>query len=85
MNLTDAAVLNIALPAALANGRYTLLPGYNRDQLVVRFNNPDVTWPTLDARKLRQQPRHLDARVRLRPESVTSRNGLMDCVEQHPI
>ena len=49
---THCAALNAALPYGIANGGYSLIPGYKTDRLLARFDNPDITWPTLDARKV---------------------------------
>lgn len=49
---THCAALNAALPYAIANGGYSLIPGYKSDRLLARFDNPDMTWPSLDARKV---------------------------------
>ncbi len=47
---THCAALNAALPYAVANGGLTLVPAYKSDRLLVKFNNPDITWPNLAAR-----------------------------------
>ncbi|MGA0846789.1 MAG: DUF6288 domain-containing protein, partial [Luteolibacter sp.] len=53
LNQTNCASINIALPHAVANGRLSLLPGYNTDRLVVEFDHPDMTWPSIEAREIR--------------------------------
>jgi autotransporter-associated beta strand protein len=49
---THCAALNAALPYAIANGGISLIPAYKSDRLIARFDNPEITWPTLDARKV---------------------------------
>lgn len=50
---TQCAAVNVALPHAIANGRLLLVPGYNRNRVIARFDNPDLTWPSLDARAVK--------------------------------
>lgn len=47
---THCAALNAAQPYAIANGGYSLIPGYKSDRLLVKFDNPEITWPSLPAR-----------------------------------
>ncbi|MFD0895876.1 autotransporter-associated beta strand repeat-containing protein [Luteolibacter ambystomatis] len=50
---THCSALDMAIPYAVANGGYNLLPRYNNttDQVLADFQSPDITWPTIDARK----------------------------------
>jgi autotransporter-associated beta strand protein len=50
---TRCAAINVALPHAIANGRFSLVPGYNTERLVVAFDHPEMTWPAIEARALK--------------------------------
>ncbi len=53
LNETHCAALNAALPYGIANGGYSLIPAYKADRLLARFDHPDITWPSLAARKVK--------------------------------
>jgi autotransporter-associated beta strand protein len=53
LNETHCAALNAALPYGIANGGYILTPAYKTDRLLTRFDDPGMTWPSLDARSLK--------------------------------
>lgn len=67
---THCAALNAALPYAIANGGYSLIPAYTADRLLVRFDNPDLTWPDLSARSLK-----VAATTAALPFQITDGNG----------
>ena len=52
-----SAAINLALPRAIARGAYTIVPGFNRNRVVPRFDNPDLRWPTHVARYLESSSR----------------------------
>lgn len=53
LNETHCAALNAALPYGIANGGYILTPAYKTDRLLTRFDDPSMTWPSIDARSLK--------------------------------
>ena len=50
LDTNHCASLNIALPYAIANGAYTLVPGYNTNRTLANFKSPFLMWPSLAAR-----------------------------------
>ena len=50
LDTNHCASLNIALPYAIANGRYSLIPAYNTNRIIANFKSPFLMWPTLAAR-----------------------------------
>lgn len=51
---THCAALSVAMPYAVANGQFSVIPGFNNaaNRVIANFRAPDITWPTLDARKI---------------------------------
>lgn len=54
LNETHCAALDVAIPYGVANGRFNLVPGFNNDanRVIANFQSPDISWPTIDARKI---------------------------------
>jgi autotransporter-associated beta strand protein len=50
LDTTLCAALNIALPYAIANGNYSLIPGYNTTRTLANFKSPALLWPSIEAR-----------------------------------
>lgn len=50
LDTNHCASINIALPYAIANGRYSLIPAYNTNRIIADFKSPAITWPQLAAR-----------------------------------
>lgn len=43
------ALINAALPYGIANGGYSLIPGYNTNRTLADFKSPALMWPTIAA------------------------------------
>jgi autotransporter-associated beta strand protein len=53
LDYNSCIAVNFALPGSILKGGLTgFLPGLNRESLVVRFDNPDMRWPDIEARYL---------------------------------
>jgi hypothetical protein len=50
LDTTLCAALNIALPYGIANGNYSLVPGYNTTRTLANFKSPALMWPSIEAR-----------------------------------
>lgn len=50
LDTNHCASVNIALPYAIANGRYSLVPAYNTNRTLANFKSPFLMWPSLAAR-----------------------------------
>ncbi|MCW1925827.1 DUF6288 domain-containing protein [Luteolibacter arcticus] len=51
---TQCAAIDMALPYVIANGGLNIIPSINDapDQVIANFQSPNITWPTIDARKI---------------------------------
>lgn len=58
LDTTMCAAIDFALPRGIARGAYTIVPGFNQNRIVVRFDNPDLRWPTMD------DPRYIETSSR---------------------
>jgi autotransporter-associated beta strand protein len=67
---THCAAINTALPYGIANGGYQLIPAYRSNRLLARFNHPDQTWPSLEARALKVADRSVSL-----PITITNGDG----------
>ena len=50
LDTNHCASINIALPYAIANGNYSLIPAYNTNRIIANFKSPLLTWPSQAAR-----------------------------------